>query len=172
MHLHLIGINPALVNAWFDAFADFPEVEIQHGDLLNVAHGCIVSPANSYGFMDGGIDAAYRDFFGLEIEKTVQAAIAVRPEGLLPVGACIIVPTGNPRIPHLIVAPTMVMPEMVESLNCQRAMRAVLRIARQHPDLCSHIYCPGLATGVGRVPPEIAALEMAQAYRDWKALAE
>lgn len=50
-----------------------------------MAEHCVVSPANSYGFMDGGIDAAYRSFFGLQIERTVQEAVARRPEGRLPV---------------------------------------------------------------------------------------
>ena len=34
------------------------------------------------------------------------------------------------------------------------------------------VYCPGLGTGVGMVPPEKAATEMALAYGDWKRIAE
>lgn len=168
MRLHLVDYNGALVNAWAEAFRDFPEVTIQQGDLLAVAEHCIVSPANSYGFMDGGIDAAYRAFFGAEIERTVQDAIARRPEGHLPVGASLVVRTGHARVPFLIVAPTMVIPEQVDKRHSYRAMRAVLRITEKEPEIARDIYCPGLATGVGFVPPEDAAAMMMEAYRDWK----
>ena len=168
MRLHLVDYNGHLVNAWGEAFNPFPEVTVQQGDLLAVAEHCVVSPANSYGFMDGGIDAAYRAFFGAEIERTVQDAIARRPEGHLPVGASLVVPTGHSRIPFLIVAPTMTIPEQVESRHCYRAMRAVLRIVSRDAEVGRDVYCPGLATGVGMVPPQDAAAMMAEAYHDWR----
>lgn len=166
MNLHLVDLDHRLVTAWREAFLRFPEVTIERGDLLAVARHCIVSPANSYGFMDGGIDAAYRAYFGMEIEARVQDAVARRPEGHLPVGASLVVRTEHRRVPFLIVAPTMTVPEQVESSNCYRAMRAVLRIVDE--EIGRDVYCPGLATGVGMVPPESAAGEMARAYSDWK----
>lgn len=168
MRLHLVDYNGQLVSAWNKAFAQFPEVTIQEGDLLAVAEHCVVSPANSHGFMDGGIDAAYRAFFGAQIERVVQDAVQRRPEGHLPVGSSLVVRTGNERIPFLIVAPTMTMPEQVESRNCYRAMRAMLRAADADKKVGYDVYCPGLATGIGMVPPENAAAMMAEAYRDWK----
>src|SRR5438105_945530 len=121
MRLHLVDFNGYLVRAWLEHFSRFPEVTVDQGDLLAVAEHCVVSPANSYGFMDGGIDAAYRSFFGHQIERTVQDAVTRRPEGHLPVGASLVVRTGHTRIPFLIVAPTMTVPEMVDSGNCYRA---------------------------------------------------
>ena len=168
MNLHLVDFNGSLVNAWVKAFEAFREVTIQQGNLLTVARNCVVSPANSYGFMDGGIDAWYRAFFGAQIERTVQDAINRRPEGQLPVGASLVVRTGHETVPYMIVAPTMTVPEQVESRNCYRAMRAILRIAGTDGAVGLDVYCPGLATGVGMVPPEHAADEMAQAYGDWK----
>jgi O-acetyl-ADP-ribose deacetylase (regulator of RNase III) len=170
MNLHLVDYNGHVVNAWAGAFEPFPEVTIQQVDLLAVAQHCVVSPANSYGFMDGGIDAAYRAFFGAQIERRVQDAVTQRPEGHLPVGASLVIRTGHQRVPFLIVAPTMTVPERVESGNCYRAMRAVLRIVNE--EIGRDVYCPGLATGVGMVPPENAAAEMARAYSDWKRKAE
>jgi O-acetyl-ADP-ribose deacetylase (regulator of RNase III) len=84
------------------------------------------------------------------------------------VGASLVVRTGHDRVPFMIVAPTMTVPEQVESRNSYRAMRAVLRIASADPEVVRDVYCPGLATGVGMVPPENAAAMMAEAYRDWK----
>lgn len=168
MNLHLVDFNAELVAALKEAFTPFPEVSVQRADLLEVATNCVVSPANSYGFMDGGIDAAYCGFFGRSIEQTVREAISRRPEGHLPVGASLVVRTGNTRIPYLIVAPTMTMPEAVPSGNCYRAMKAVLRIASSEPDAGREVYCPGMGTGVGMVPPANAAATMAQAYAEWK----
>jgi len=168
MFLHLIDYNENLIAAWKAAFKPFPEVGIHRGNLLTIAKHCAVSPANSHGFMDGGIDAEYRSFFGAQIEKTVQDAILRRPEGYLPVGASLAVRTGHPKIPYLIVAPTMEMPELVDKSHSYRAMRAILRLAGADSEIGRDIYCPGLATGVGMVLPEDAALMMAKAYGDWK----
>ena len=106
MNLHLVDINLTVVEAWRSAFRQYPEVSIQQENILAVAEGTIVSPANSYGFMDGGIDAVYLKFFGLRIQSAVQEAIARRPNGMLPVGACIVVRSLiqisgiTARIPH------------------------------------------------------------------------
>ena len=118
--------------------------------------------------MDGGVDAAYVQYFGASIERKVREAIGQREEGYLPVGASVLISTGDLRIPWLIVAPTMEMPEFVEREHCYRAMRAILRVAQTGKDCVSDVYCPGLGTGVGGVRAEDAAEMMARAYRDWK----
>jgi O-acetyl-ADP-ribose deacetylase (regulator of RNase III) len=168
MRLHLVDSNAHLVNAWSEAFGEFPEVDVRHGDILAVAEHCVVSPARSYGFMDGGIDDSYRVFFGARIERTIQEAVARRTEGNLPVGASIVIRTGHERVPFMIVAPTMTVPEQVDRRHCYRAMRAVLRIAGTNADVGRDVYCPGLAAGIGTVPPEDSAAMMAEAYRDYK----
>ena len=42
------------------------QLQISYGDIFKGAPAAdaIVSPANSFGFMDGGIDYAYSDHFG------------------------------------------------------------------------------------------------------------
>lgn len=168
MRLYLVDADEAVVFALRKAFHSFPEVAVLQADLLRVAQNTVVSPANSYGFMDGGIDTAFRNFFRAAVEGRVREAIGRRPEGYLPIGASLVVQTGNERIPHMIVAPTMLAPEAIDSQNCYRAMRAALRIATAHEDVGREVYCPGLGTGVGQVLPAEAAREMAQAYSDWK----
>jgi len=167
MGLWLVGINPDLVSAWADEFKAFPDVHIVEGDILKIAENTIVSPANSYGFMDGGIDRLYTEFFGLQPQTEIQKQIALRPEGYLPVGAAVFVETGHPRIPYMIAAPTMISPGPVSAVNCFFAMSAILQTAHRHRNLVKKIFCPGLATGTGRVAPAIAAKEMADAYRKW-----
>ena len=164
----LTARDEALASAWDRRCGELDFVNVHRGSILDVECDAVVSPANSFGFMDGGIDAVFREFFGVQIEQTVQDAINRRPEGQLPVGASLVVRTGHPHVPYLIVAPTMEVPEMVANQNCYRALRAVLRIAGSNPEIGRDVYCPGLATGVGMVPPGEAAVMMARAYADWK----
>jgi O-acetyl-ADP-ribose deacetylase (regulator of RNase III) len=169
MHLHLVDTNSELVAAWRDSFASFDEVAIQHGDILSLARHALVSPANSNGFMDGGIDRQYAEFFGAAVQNRVLEVVRARPEGHLPVGASAIVGTDHPDIPFLILAPTMFAPDPVPPSHAYRALRAVLRLHGKHVALNGDVYCPGLATLIGRVSPKKAASEMAEAYRDWRA---
>jgi O-acetyl-ADP-ribose deacetylase (regulator of RNase III) len=156
------------VERWRVEFSPFPEVSIAEGDILSTARGALVSPANSQGHMDGGIDVAYLNFFGERLQSAVYDAIARRPEGYLPVGAAEIVRTGHDLIPYLIVAPTMEFPGHVPAEHCNRAMRAVLRVCDRADSYVDEVYCPGLATGIGSVSPEDAAHAMADAYREWR----
>ncbi len=167
MKLHLIDISPDIVAAWEAAFQDFSDVRIECGNIMELAHNTIVSPANSYGYMDGGIDLVYRNFFGYEIEHIVQGEIEQRQEKHLPIGEAILVETGHERITHMISAPTMFIPEPIPARNCGLAMEAILQTAYENSDVVSDIFCPGLGTGIGRVSVEDAADEMARVYRGW-----
>ncbi len=167
MHLHLVDLDSDVVEAWREAFAGHREVVVDLGDILQVAHDVLVSPANSQGHMDGGIDRRYLEFFGDELQARLYEAVARRPEGHLPVGAAVMVPTGNARIPHLLIAPTMVTPGPVPPSHAFFAMTAVLKLASRSVPAAGHVFSPGLATGIGEVPPKLAASEMAAAYRKW-----
>ena len=166
--LHLVDIDAAVADALGAAFSTYPEVIVQQGDLLELAHGVALSPANSQGFMDGGIDRWYSSFFGPAFSKRVRDAVLSQPEGHLPIGAAVAVPTGHQRITHVVLAPTMISPEHVPPENAYRALRAALRLMKRSPELGPTLYSPGLTTLVGGVAPADAAREMALAYSDWK----
>lgn len=166
MKLYLVDTSLDIVTAWETAFSKFEGVTIECGDILNLAHDTLVSPANSYGYMDGGIDRIYRDHFDIQIEHTVQKEIGKREEGYLPVGESIVVPTHDKVIPRLIVAPTMFLPEPIKPDKCFFAMTSILNTASKHADI-EHVFCPGLGTGVGQVEPMDSANEMARAYTKW-----
>jgi len=168
MNLHLVDINSDLTDAWVESFRSFPEVEILCGDILSVASNTIVSPANSYGFMDGGIDRLYTEFFGLQPQTRVQEIIASRKEQFLPVGEAVLVPTGHPTITYMISSPTMQSPGAIHPSNCFFAMAAVLNAVERNLDYVVDVYCPGLGTSTGRLDPRMAAKEMANAYEKWK----
>jgi O-acetyl-ADP-ribose deacetylase (regulator of RNase III) len=167
LKLHLIDSDADVASALESAFSRFGEVEVRYGNLLALAEECVVSPANSFGFMDGSFDRELYLFFGPDIGSRVQDAINRRPEGRLPVGASVVVRTGHIRVPFLLVAPTVTLPEQADPTNAYRAMRAILRVARAESAFFSHVYCPGLATGVGSVTPSEAADQMARAYNDF-----
>jgi O-acetyl-ADP-ribose deacetylase (regulator of RNase III) len=168
MELILVDQSPIVAAALEHAFASHPEVRIATGDILEAADQSIVCPTNSYGYMDGGADAAIVDVLGLDIQVRVLAAIDHFAQGHLPVGSAILVESGNVRIPFLIVAPTMELPGPVRSTNVFFAMAATLALATRTPRI-ERVFCPGLGTGVGRVEPDVAAREMEAAYAKWLA---
>ena len=65
MKLILSATETSLSDAWEKSCGDLDFVEIQRGSILEVDCDAPVSPDNSFGFMDGGIDALYMDYFGL-----------------------------------------------------------------------------------------------------------
>jgi len=156
MKLHLVDIDPDVVREWERAFLPFPEVRVTQGDILKIAENTIVSPANSYGFMDGGIDEQYTGFFGLGPQTRLHEMIAIHPEGRLPVGSALLLPTGHSRIPWMISAPTMETPGPVPRHNAFYAMAAILICAARNRDLVKEVFCPGLGTGIGRISADAA----------------
>lgn len=135
---------------------------------MSVAENTIVSPANSYGLINGGIDGLYKDYFGDVLQRNILDAFSIRyPNGLLPVGSAILVETGNVKIPYMISAPTMESPGPVRPINAFLAMNAMLKVAEQYRSMITKVYCPGLATGIGLVPEEESAQEMASAYKKY-----
>lgn len=167
MQLWLVDTNQAVVASWKKAFEGFSNIFVCQGDILSLAENTIVSPATSYGFKDGGIDRQYAEFFGIKYQMELQKKIQERPEGFIPVGAAVLVQTGNLKIPYLIAASTTAPPQRVRSQNSFFAMAAVLQVAWANKDRVRTVFCPGLATGMGGVQPEDAAREMALAYRKW-----
>jgi O-acetyl-ADP-ribose deacetylase (regulator of RNase III) len=163
MKLRLVYRNEALGKAWTSEFGQYRDVEIIEGDICEIECDAIVSPANSFGFMDGSLDLALSERFGWELEKRLQAEIRSRPMGELLVGEALIIATEDEKIPWLISAPTMRVPmEIKTTVNAYLAMKATLAATlghQTHPAIRS-IAIPGLGTGVGALPPEIAAKQM------------
>lgn len=168
--IHLRDISPAVVQAWRESFERVESVEISQGDIFDVSADAIVSPANSFGYMDGGIDLVYSQHFGWDLQRRLQELIRTQFDGELPVGQAAIVETKDGRIPYLVSAPTMRLPmNVANTLNAYLAFRAVLQAVRDHnrrqPGTIRSILCPGLGTAVGRMPPRRCARQMLAAHR-------
>jgi len=154
-----------LVRAWERCFDDIAGVEVKQQDYFAADASALVSPANSFGIMDGGLDVAIRDVLGFGVQDAVQERIRTRWHGELPVGAAEVVPTGHSRWPFLVVAPTMRVPEAVgRTLNAYLAFRAILLAARRETRIASLVCC-GLGTGIGGMSEARCALQMRMAYR-------
>lgn len=110
MEIVLTAVDELLANAWRHFCGNLDFVEIYQGSILEVSCDVIVSPANSFGFMDGGVDAIYLSRFGPDIRDRVRQAIADRHHGELLIGAADIVETGDTQIPFMIVAPPCAFP--------------------------------------------------------------
>src|SRR4051794_17748082 len=110
MEIILIDINKEIVRAWKYFFAGMEGVTVMEGDLTTNPCDAIVSPANSFGFMDGGVDYAISVRLGWDLEKRLQEKIRQLPEGELLVGKAMIIETGDGLIPYLVSAPTMRIP--------------------------------------------------------------
>ncbi|MDX1996027.1 MAG: macro domain-containing protein [bacterium] len=173
MKLILVDVHPAFLEAAKHYFAELPNVELVHGpfELLS-DYDCMVSPANSFGLMDGGIDAAIIRYFGEDLMRRVQARIISEYLGEQPVGTCMLVETLHPRHPFLAHTPTMRVPMTIARTdNVYKAMWALLLAVHHHNQInerkIESIACPGLGTGTGQVPFRQAARQMALAYRNY-----
>jgi O-acetyl-ADP-ribose deacetylase (regulator of RNase III) len=168
MKIILAEITDRVLYAWTEFFELEENVSIVKSDITKVQCDAIVSPANSFGFMDGGLDLALSERFGWDLEKKLQKQIKELPEGELLIGQAILMETGDKDIPLLISAPTMRIPtnfNIETSINAYLAMKAIL-IKAKSDDRISSVAIPGLCTGVGGMQPTIAARQMFQAYTE------
>lgn len=129
------------------------------GDARDVRATAVVSPANSFGFMDGGIDYAYSAWLGWHVQERVQREIASLPFGELLVGQALAVETDGEHVPFLIAAPTMRVPKRItDPADVMLATRAAVALALSRG--FDSIAIPGMGTGCGGLSPSVAAAAM------------
>lgn len=168
MRYQLVTIKQQILEAWEPFFTDQSRVDLVLQDITTIEADAIVSPANSFGFMDGGLDYALSNRFGWDLQLTLQEKIKALPEGELLVGKALVIETGDANLPFLISAPTMRIPtnfNIATSVNAYLAMKATLIAAREHPKIES-VAIPSFCTGVGGMDFDIAASQMFQAFRE------
>lgn len=168
----LIDSQPGLVSAWQQVFAGIESIQVLAGDYFQHPADAMVSPANSFGIMDGGLDLAIRDTLGYAVQTRLQEVIVEKHHGELPVGSAEIIETGHDSWPHLIAAPTMRIPEPVSNtLNAYLAFRAILVAVKNFNRAggsrrIDSVVCSGLATGIGGMTAQRCARQMLLAYKN------
>jgi O-acetyl-ADP-ribose deacetylase (regulator of RNase III) len=169
--LTLVDPKSDLCSSWKKEFRGLSHVQIVNGGFEELDEfDCMVSAANSFGLMDGGVDLAIICYFGVELMDRVQEKIIHHYLGEQPVGTSIIVDTGNSKHPFIAHTPTMRVPMSIATTDYVfAAMWAMLVAVHQHNRQAERkirsIACPGLGTSCGMVAPEEAARQMALAYR-------
>ena len=170
-----------MLDAWTKFCGDLDCVAVHEGSILDASADAVVSPANSFGFMDGGIDARYSQYFGARVQERLRRLILERHHGELLVGSAEIVETDDARLPYLIAAPTMRVPMILgqETINPYLATRAVLLLVKRGTfahgknsgksmgDHVQTIAFPGMGTGVGRVSYGVCARQVRAAIDDF-----
>ncbi|MCK4902071.1 MAG: macro domain-containing protein [Thermoplasmatales archaeon] len=131
------------------------------GDLTQTKCNAIVNPANSYGFMGGGVAGVIKRVGGIEIENE---AISNAP---IAVGKAVATTAGNLPCKFVIHAPTMKEPAMRIGIeNVKLATRAALELGSELK--LRTIAFPGMGTGVGGVPINDAAKVMVHIAKEFE----
>jgi len=131
----------------------------------------MVSAGNSFGLMDGGVDAAIVKYFGPQLMERVQHKILTEYLGEQNLGSSFIIETKHHIHPFLAHTPTMRVPQNMSGHDTvYRAMWAMLLAVHKHnqskPEkLIKIIACPGLGTLTAGVEPEDASRQMSLAYK-------
>lgn len=185
----LRDISREMVQAWKSRFPEsYKSVQVSHGDIFESAPAAdaVVSPANSFGFMDGGIDMVYSRHFDWQMQERLQKVIREEHDGEILVGQAVIIPAYDEKKPpseedlkgcnegvpikYLISAPTMRVPQDVqETVHAYLAFRAVILAVRKHNarnpgERIQSVLCPGLGTAVGMMDYNQCANQMCLAY--------
>jgi O-acetyl-ADP-ribose deacetylase (regulator of RNase III) len=166
--------QPELHDAWNKYLGDLDFISIHQGDILKEPSDCVVSPANSFGYMDGGIDRLYTKFFGQQLQERLQYEITEYCNGELLVGQALCISTRHTHIPYMISAPTMRLPTKLDDRteNPYLAMRGIILLVKQKTitrfptDIIKTISFPGFCTGVGGVSAEKCAAQIRRAIDD------
>jgi len=179
--LILVDLNSQLCEEFRKAFEGVEGVEVRDGRFEDVEFDCIVSAANSFGLMDGGVDGAITGYFGQQMMKRVQENIIKEYHGEQPVGTSFIIrgneewnDGNNQYVAH---TPTMRVPMNIRTTeNVYQAMKAMLIAVKRFNDMADNgllqdyvnkinvVACTGLGTFCGEVPPKKAAKDMRMAY--------
>lgn len=169
-------VNPDIIEIYKMHLSKFPQFSFitERCDCRKIIQvrkiDAIVSPANSLGLMDGGIDLYFCKMFP-GIQRTVQTAFRkyryeTRKGFILPVGSAIVVPTNHLHCPWLISAPTMPEPTPIpETRNVYKCFTAILHCLVGYQGLV--IAVPGLGTHCGKMDPETSALQILEAMEDF-----
>lgn len=170
--LILVDINKTLCSELQECFESYPNVQVENKRFEDLEEfDCMVSPANSFGLMDGGVDAAITKFFGEQLQERVQQHIIEHYEGEQPVGTSFIIKTNHPKHPFLAHTPTMRIPISIRRTDyCYLSMRAMLIAVKKHNQIASEseqiksVACTGLGTFYGQMQFDEAARQMHLAY--------
>jgi O-acetyl-ADP-ribose deacetylase (regulator of RNase III) len=138
MKIIFCDTNNQNLEALKNAFGDLPYFDFKCNQINSVVADCIVSPANSYGLMDGGVDRVINyclNYISEKVKNIIQSCY----NGEQPVGTCLIIPTYSNSSPiscpykYLAHTPIMRVPKDISNTdNAYLAFRALLNELFNH----------------------------------------
>lgn len=172
MNIVLLDLNSTITEAWKKNFAEYDKVAVVRGDLLSFLNtpmgkdiDCIVSPANAYGLMDGGLDKAISNYYeghSIDIGREVRYLIRNYYHGEQPVTSALYVSFAC--APDLIHCPTMRTPMRIDDpMIVYYCMRNTLMCAEDNN--VKTILIPAFGGATGGVNPETISRLMLAAYK-------
>ncbi len=136
-------------------------IKIVVGDITEFQGDAIVNPANTYGYMSGGVALAIKMKGGKIIEDE-----AVR-QAPIPIGDAVVTTGGSLKVKAVIHAPTVVEPGGRSSFdNVYSATRAALTRAIERG--LTSIAFPLMGAGVGGLSPMESVKAMARAFKEFQ----
>ena len=169
MKIYLIERNKEKFKYLVPYFDEQEDVVLINSDfrtfLQNNQVECIVSPANSSGFMTGGYDLAIIEYFGREVQDKVQKYILQNLNGNQPVGTSFIIDINDEH--KLIHTPTMDRPSKIKDESVvYQCMKQTLLTAKQNN--IESILIPMFGGATGGLKPQVIARMMRYAYDEIK----
>jgi O-acetyl-ADP-ribose deacetylase (regulator of RNase III) len=171
--------NEGIVFEYKKALKDYEDkysIKYDTGDIRKILEKhkctCIVSPANSFGEMNGGIDYYISKMFP-DVEKNVKQTIKEQSyfktySGIpvLPVGNTMLSKTGNEKCPNIFVMPTMFKPCVIKGTD--NVYKAFLSLLDEFHNKQFIVGVPGLGTGVGDISAKECAKQVALAFKHFR----
>ncbi len=173
--VYLLAMQPELAEAFSRAFIGAGCVRIAREDFVSFMDGHpevagIVSPANSFGLMSGGLDKALRDYFGKVLQDAVRERIMNEWCGEQTVGTCMAVDIPGFPGKKLLHTPTMRTPSKIkDDLIVYSCMRSALMESIKYG--LDSIVVPAFGGGSGQIPADVIAHHMRLAWdqvKEWK----
>ena len=168
LEIYIVDIDGYTCRKVKEQFCDIPNVKVIHKDIKRFYRenkdkiDCLVSPANAFGMMTGGFDAALSEILGWDFQYKVQDYIKEHFYGEQGVGTSFIIQTNIPKL-SLIHTPTMQYPsKILDDMIVYYCMRSTLICALKN-DIKS-IVIPVFGGACGSVEPEIASNRLKEAY--------
>lgn len=166
----LLATNHYQGDCFENSFRDFDNVTVHRGIFEQLTDiDCLVSPANSFGLMDGGMDLAITNYFGNQLQERVQKYIIDEYYGEQPVGTSFVIETNNELIEYLAHTPTMRVPRVIKDTdNVYRATMATLIAIEKYGKEINTVALPAFGAGVGMLHPVDVAYQMSLAFKHFE----
>ena len=177
IQFYFVDRNKDVVDTYGSVFRDLKNVTVHRGNILGQKADCIVSPGNSYGCMDGGVDKAINYTLNY-ISKDIKEIINNYYMGEQPIGTCLLIKVLEENYngyKYLAHTPTMRVPEDVsQNDNAYIAFRALLVKLVKHNTMCikqnknesliKSVVLTSFCTGAGNMDEMVSAKQMRLAF--------